>query len=31
VVTVIHVPDLDKMDKTPAAIMEELLEQYSVP
>ena len=30
-VTVIHVEGLDKMDKTPAAIMEELLEQHQVP
>ena len=30
-VTVIHVEGLDKMDRTPAAIMEELLEQHQVP
>ena len=30
-VTVIHVEGLDKMNKTPARIMEELLEQYDVP
>jgi len=30
-VTVIHVEGLDKMEKTPAAIMEELLEQHQVP
>ena len=30
-VTVIHVEGLDKMDKTPAKIMEELLEQFDVP
>ena len=30
-VTVIHVEGLDKMDKTPARIMEELLEQFDVP
>ena len=29
-VTVIHVEGLDKMDRTPAAIMEELLEQHQV-
>ena len=29
-VTVIHVEGLDRMDKTPAAIMEELLEQHQV-
>ena len=29
-VTVIHVEGLDKMEKTPAAIMEELLEQHQV-
>ena len=29
--TVIHVEGLDKMDRTPAAIMEELLEQHQVP
>ena len=28
--TVIHVEGLDKMEKTPAAIMEELLEQHQV-
>ena len=30
-VTVIHVEGLDKMDKTPARIMEELLDQFDVP
>jgi len=30
-VTVIHVEGLDKMEKTPAKIMEDLLEQFSVP
>lgn len=30
-VTIIHVEGLDKMDKTPAKIMEELLEQFDVP
>ena len=30
-VTIIHVEGLDKMDKTPARIMEELLEQFDVP
>ena len=30
-VTVVHVEGLDKMDKTPAKIMEELLEHYDVP
>ena len=30
-VTVIHVEGLDKMDKTPARIMEELLGQFDVP
>ena len=30
-VTVIHVEGLDKMDKTPARIMEELLQQFEVP
>ena len=30
-VTVIHLDHVDKMEKTPAAIMEELLKQYSVP
>ena len=30
-VTVIHLDNVDKMDKTPAAIMEELLQQFSVP
>ena len=29
-VTVIHVEGLDKMEKTPAKIMEDLLEQFSV-
>ena len=29
-VTVIHVEGLDKMERTPAAIMEELLEQHQV-
>ena len=29
--TVIHLDHVDKMEKTPAAIMEELLKQYSVP
>lgn len=28
--TVIHVEGLDRMEKTPAAIMEELLEQHQV-
>lgn len=30
-VTVIHVEGMDKTNKTPARIMEELLEQYDVP
>ena len=30
-VTIINVEALDKMDKTPAKIMEELLQQYEVP
>ena len=30
-VTVVHVEGMDKMNKTPARIMEELLEQYDVP
>ena len=30
-VTVIHVEELDKMNKTPAKIMEELLGQFDVP
>ena len=30
-VTVIHLDHVDKMEKTPAAIMEDLLKQYSVP
>lgn len=30
-VTSIHIENVDKMNKTPAAIMNELLEQYNVP
>lgn len=30
-ITSIHIESVDKMNKTPAAIMHELLEQYSVP
>jgi len=30
-VTSIHIDNVDKMNKTPAAIMNELLEQYNVP
>jgi hypothetical protein len=30
-VTSIHIENVDKMNKTPATIMNELLEQYNVP
>lgn len=30
-ITSIHIENVDKMNKTPAAIMNELLEQYNVP
>jgi hypothetical protein len=30
-ITSIHIESVDKMNKTPAAIMNELLEQYNVP